>query len=848
MNVLRTSPRRLTIQGIVYVFGTPPCRSRNLLQRTRTFSSAQPCLARNNTRRKDGRSKDDKFDINVIEERITGDQRKRRRLSDEDIEEDIEEDQNLEKDILDLEKGLGAFKVSAEDSEDMKRAVFSKEDLARLEEEDYAEQDMSEHHILPQHPIPMQSQVFLQRLNEALDNFSLDHGQMQKHQSAVWRWYTRCKNNVPRFLSMIPKPAWDLLWRSQATDVPENIDRLSHLAILSDDKLQNGWSLTSEERYVQIEGTFMEGDQRKALQLFEELSSAMDAADSRLLEMGVRMYAHHGDPQKAHRLADQLFELDNGADPRVLMPVISAYADQRKGESVDTAWSLYQEVRRRLSSDMQMPEYDTIVLGFLGSGHKDFALAVFRDMMLRGEGERRAAQESAFSKLSRFIDLTKSPQETTELSLNAIEYLPRRFQNKWFYASWLRKLISEGQVNAAAQVVELMYERGVKPDAKHMNGIMAAWLRDQRASQKELAEQLGWTMIQRRLDFVQERQQSAARAPAVASSQTSVQHLNVGEHPHIDIPVTMSRPTPPATIETFCILAQHYIRQGLFTHVFHLHSLLEPAELQINAFFMNQLLSIELRTKEPSKMWQLFLKMSASVKPDLETWTTLWDASKNYTPSNPDEPDLRDFPTSRELFRDMMEWFRSLRGQEQSHAIEDMDEDVYRTIIQVFALHNDLPGIFVAMHTLHSDLKAEPTESVVRALLHALAKLMPNNVSHRDRRDHRHRPRRGKRRNLDHEREMVAATYLLDTVRKQRLNALAERGIEYDDLSAEAQSEENHRICLAMLVRVIQERYTQGMKSTMSNEESKRIQVAAEECGVAQIDVEKALAVEVRQY
>ena len=68
--------------------------------------------------------------------------------------------------------------------------------------------------------------------------------------------------------------------------------------------------------------------------------------------------------------------------------------------------------------------------------------------------------------------------DVNKVSLSVLKVLPRRFQNRFFYASWMKKLIGMGEVDSAALVIELMYERGVKPDSKHLNGIIAGWLRE----------------------------------------------------------------------------------------------------------------------------------------------------------------------------------------------------------------------------------------------------------------------------------------------------------------------------------------------------------------------------------
>ena len=841
MNVLKPSPRHLRLSNFQYVFRQPPCAPQFLPHRQFSLTCHQ--RARRNARPSHDLHSDDNVDVNVIEEQVSGNERKRRRLSDEEIDQDIAEDEDLEHDILDLEKSINAFKIPEGADEDIKRQFFTDQELDRMGEGgSINDEDIYPHRIMPQRAIPVQAQIHLKKLNEALDEANTARPGDSKQQGNVWRWYTRSKINVPGFLQMIPRLAWDLIAKSQGSEENEAVapDRMSRLAILATDKKAAGWDLTPGERYIQIEGTFLDGDQRQALQLFEELSDSDAGKDSKFMEMGVRMYAHHGNPERAHRLADRLFDLNNAADPRVLTPLIRAYAERRNEESMLTAWSLFQDLERRLSTDMRMQEYDTVVLSFLDSGNKDFALAVFRDMMLRGEAEHDYSRQNAFSKLANFIDITRSPQETNDLSLNAIKYLPRKYQNKWFYASWLRKLISEGQVNAASQVVELMYERGVKPDARHLNGITAAWLRDQRSSQKQRAEELGWSMIQRRLDFVQERRPSLSDTQA---STSQMQPVSVNSDVQVPVPVSVSRPVPPATIETFCVLLEHYIRRGAYTYVRHLRDLLGPAQLQMNSMFMNRLLSAELQNHGHRRAWTRFEQWSQNTKPDLETWGYLWQCEKNHVHDIRNQ-DLAGFPLPRDLFGRMLVWLQSLSERERRYAMEDMDENMYQGVVLAFCLHHDLEGTFVAIHTLHAIFDVVPNEAIVRMLLNMFTKLLPVHVAEKEKRNAPRRSRRNKKSEKDRDRDLAAATYLLDSVRRERLQELAGKGIDFDDLGSEARAEENHKTCLAMLARVMQERNTRGSKNVMLNEDSKEIQEAAEECGLDQIDVEKALKVE----
>lgn len=812
---------------------------------TRIFSTTPTYNARRGFN-----DEDDQFETNVFEEEVFGRERKRRRLTDDEMEEEQREDEESDNELIALEKDLKDFKVPDEEEDELVRQVFTEEELKELEEEgeeDDEDLDIVPYQVTPQTTIPRQSQVYLKRFNAVLDEATMEGTDSERIQQEVWRLYSRSKDNIPAFTRMIPKEGWELIWATQATDSPANPDRIIHLKILTEDKESAGWQLSQEEKFIKIEGMFLEGGKEAALELLEESLQGADGDNPRLMEMGVRMYSLQGKTEHAQGLLDRLFALDRSADPRVMTSLIGAHADRQDETSLFKAWSLFQELQRRLSSDIQMRDYDTVSLSFLEAGHKDFALAVFRDMMLHGQERKDTGIAEAFSRLGAFVNLTKSSKESTEISLDAIKYLPRQFQNKYFYASWLRKLLAEDQLNSAAQVVELMYERGVRPDAKHINGLISSFLRSDRNWNKERGEELGWTMIQRRLEFCRERRQRAAASSSSANANL-LDTRSVNENSRgVRAPVSISRPVPVATIETFCILLQFYLRRGLYDHVRHLRDLLGPAELSMNSFFMNHLLYADMRTKGHRRAWQRFETLTQYVHPDMESWACLWECEKRHV-HDVRNIDFSGFPMPRELLTRMLAWFGSTQGQEKSHAYGDIDQDQYHNIVRCFCLAKDPEGCFVAMHTFNQTFGLTPTAPLLRSLLMMMTKLLPPRAALLERRNFPQRfPRRQRaawKLRQEYERDMAHATYLLDTTRKERVAELQELGVLFEDLGPELQAQENHKVCLGILLKVMDERRIDGRENFKPPKGYPPIQRAAQEMGLEKIDVDAALKID----
>jgi hypothetical protein len=271
----------------------------------------------------------------------------------------------------------------------------------------------------------------------------------------------------------------------------------------------------------------------------------------------------------------------------------------------------------------------------------------------------------------------------------------------------MKKLIGMGEVDSAAKVIELMYERGVRPDSKHLNGILAAWLREGNAIARAKAEQLGWSMVQQRIDLVWARTASPGKSPQLHVRQ---------EIDGARIPKFMQRQVPSANIETFSILLLHYTRRGDDDMVKYLVKCLGDAQIRPNSYFMNHILYAELRKQDIRSVWNKFKAMSVSIKPDLETYACLWDCGKLQYDRGRTAFDA-DFPSARCLFSEMMKWYSQLPPRDKSTAQEEFSKELYDQIIRCFCLSKDLPGTLVALYSLRAAFGYSPDEVTARLII-----------------------------------------------------------------------------------------------------------------------------------
>lgn len=756
---------------------------------------------------------------------------KRRRIGnpDDDLAPLAGDLQQINRDIGALENDIKKDKIPTEASEEEAQMWFSDEERQKIQQsmiDNLPSFGIMPHHVRPTEGMSKSALLFLGKLNEALDGASLD-AVNDKARTTLWRYYERTKIYVPDLVSRLPDQAWQLLWTSQSEETIGNPNRTDHLKTLTQDMEKAGKILTDEQKIARLEGIFWSGKQDEALSDWEAGLKKGDARNTSFLELGIRMYAYDRNVKRATELVDVLYKLHPDADPRVLLQVISASIGIGETDNYRAAWDLYLLFRRKLNTDVTMEDYDAISLDFLRAGQRVHALAVFRDMMLAGEITKpKSAYRNAVDRLTSFMSSSEDAAEVNSLGLESLTILPRRFQNKFFYASWMKKLIGMGEVEAAAQVFDLMYERGVNPDAKHANGLISAYLRGGYKPARRTAEQMGWAMIQARLDFVRARRESAI---ASLSSIHDFEALSGASKPLVPA-IDKARPVPRATIETFSLLAQYYLRRSAFANVRHLRNLLAACEIPMNSYFMNHLLYAEFRNRTHREVWARFQVMSRTVTPDFETFSCLWECMKPHVDPAVNKDD-RGFPDPRHLMKIMIAWFQGLKGQQLRDARQDMEIDTYNDIIRCFCLARDPAGSFVAVQALKQTFGLTPQPKTVRMLILQIARLglfVPSN----------HKEARKITASQESEENITRTARVLDVIAQMRSTGYEDRGYRVEDLDEQQQQDEQHRTVLQLLYTVVKQLHAaEGGEA----DATALIATAAEEMNVDELDIEGAM-------
>ena len=588
----------------------------------------------------------------------------------------------------------------------------------------------------------------------------------------LWHTYFRYRHTIRSCLEVIPSSVWDELWDECRVGIVSNMDRMKRVKILGEDMSSANMPLDPTRNLLYIEAIFISGDRKIAVKEWETLQQASEDTihSVEFYELGVRMYCQMGDVERACRIAE--VSGSHGQKPghfRTLLPIIQALLSSKDKLSVQRAWALYIRMQYSSGSQMTMEDYDVVTSMFLAANEPDLALGAFKDMMLTGStsapSQNSPAQYVKVMGVNQLVSMSIEERELDWESSRTLANLPAQFNNRFFFGSWIKKLIGEGKLDAAKQVFDLMQDRRMKPDSKHMNGLIGAWFRQGHEKSRILAEGLAWKMIRARLQFVESR--NAASAYKLANPMRVVVTDDLESNEHLSL-------VPSATIETFAILIEQYRRRQKPGLIPNLLNAMRNAQIRPSTYFLNQLLLCHRRANEAGLAWDTYYTLSRSngARPDLDTYGILWNLMKKAT-----NPVTGSYPqrivTCRRLFADMME-----RGGE-----DGLSQETYNAIILSFSQMSDQAGIAVALRALQFRFGMYPNMETTRTIVLHLARLGLTD-------DTGTRPKRVNLKSPLLKQRLAKVTGILEMFRDQRVEGLLQQGIVFDELDDDAKAEE----------------------------------------------------------
>ena len=685
--------------------------------------------------------------------------------------------------------------LSEEDQAKVRKAL-AEPDKDEEDDVDLFEQDVSLIELPklaklgPRLKLSAQQTVYLQNLDKRLREAADDIVNPTTRRN-LWRAYGSAKRNLPFFLHLIPQKIFRTIWESQGTADVTDSRRAGHLCIVAADLSASGKELTKAQALLYIDSLIREGRLQDARIQWESYEAHLAGKEESRLEygfLGVQLFAKLGNPERAEEIALNLLpEAQKDKVSPILVPVIGAWLERENDESVKHAWGLYMRLRTTLGPEISVRDYDYLTLSFLGAGRTDIALAVFKDLMLSGKDNKYKSEELYKTSLGLVGELHSRSLDSAQLnkvSLTALTVTPRQFQNKYFYGSWMKHLLGIGKTDAAALVVELMIERGVKPDSKHLNGIIGAWLRGGSPEERAKAEQMGWAMIRQRLAFVQERRGQQVEEGRKEDSSTG----QVARY-------SQQRLLAPATIETFSLLLLDYERRSLQKQAEMLKECFSKAEISPNSYWINHLMYAQLRQGRHNIAWDIYKHRPNHVLPDLETFACLWDCEKRHLDRMAVYPD-DNFPSPRRMLREMLTWYTNLGKGARKHARSEASQELYHQILRCLCLQRDLEGTIVALFALKELFDIWPDQDTARMITLQVARIATGGQ------------RSGRRRRTTlsahgQSKDAIAKmSQVLDLVTEQRREKLQSQGVDPTKFDDERRGQEM-AIVLATFLQIV---------------------------------------------
>ena len=564
--------------------------------------------------------------------------------------------------------------------------------------------------VRPDSPLSGKQVLYYERFQRAARIVASGHSQVDRY-GELWKWYQLCKQVVPTFLEMLTSAIWASLWTPYIKHQAAVADTKNRVVVLGKDMQSIGKELNGGQLTCYVEALFAQGGpaQAKAISTWTEGAQRIgpeDPANRGFWSLGTLIHAASGELIKAEEIAIQYLNAGTEQDPRILTPLVYACAESRLQEDGRRAMDIYLLLKEGVGGSLHPAEYESISTSFLNGKHHEFALAVFRDLMYSIDPRFRESQRSQIAPDGRTAHLVRRIRQHLDRSgaqeegLGQTLALPRTYQTKYFFASWLKQLIASGNLEETGAVIELMADRNIRPDARHLNGLIGAWLRKGDSASQKKAEELAWSMIQRRKEFVSRRRDPLPRA---------------NDPQALKISTPKSRKLPAASIETFGILAQHYLRKGKLDQVGELNETLFECELSPNTYFMNHVLSALQRSGNIDAAWTYYEGMiKAGMQPDTTTYVVLWRCTKliGTRPRAFPNPTL---PPPRAIFAEMLE---RLPGRKL-----ELTEEDYRLVLQCFSLSLDCAGSLLALHALRDIARLYPGEKASRIVVVQLMKI-----------------------------------------------------------------------------------------------------------------------------
>ncbi|KAJ4394746.1 hypothetical protein N0V93_003965 [Gnomoniopsis smithogilvyi] len=494
---------------------------------------------------------------------------------------------------------------------------------------------------------------------------------------------------------------WQALWTIFSHEGLSNPHRLKRIRGLSKAMLDAGVSLSSEQELLAIEAAYKCGAVEEALDWWKRKVTRLGHQDSRATimywELGVRMWCDVGDVERAERACKNLLERStpfNPADSRVLLHLIQVYC--ASPDTAEKGFGFYRRMRdlaTKLEKPLEIQDYDDVISVFLRTGHTDYAMYTFTDMMFAGT-----------------IDLYGKAR------------LPNQTRNQFFFGKWLKRLIGEGDLDGAYKVLVFMQKNSVMAASIQVNGLIGAWLRTGTVANREKAYSLAWAMIRSRQTFVDLRKREALVEWPIRLQDHSPNAPERKDEAEMDYGMV-----PRATVETFIILAGQYRERGLFNRLEELFVAYKQCEMPGDAMMMNELIAAAVAQDRGDMARELYNLMvhEHDVLPSIDTFAILFSSlptNRSRLPVVNERVIAESTSQARAVFADMMRssWAYHQEKTGPRGPKSPLSEQQAKLILHSFRKVEDWAGVSVALMGLRDVMKYQLTRGVMLEMIEGI--------------------------------------------------------------------------------------------------------------------------------
>ncbi|KUI54076.1 hypothetical protein VP1G_01465 [Cytospora mali] len=662
------------------------------------------------------------YTVNYYEKDVTGEVRRVRVGEDED-DVDIEDIKALEASALaKLERLDATLESLSQKSQFLERLLARHGPKGAVEAfrqamESYGDEieDFKEHDehsfiplLLPEESAPRIRRAEVARINKTitfLNKFvakaakALKEGTLDKPQlTKAWACFSEFKRVLLKTQVIVPTQAWATLWTVFSWDGDANTARLAHICDLYNVMARANAPISDEQHLLGIEAAYVEGYESVAITHWKRFAPTLGDKESCAIafwELGVRIWSLQGDIERAERACKILLSRatpSTPADSRVLLYLIRAYAN--RADTAEKGFFLYRRMRelaQDLGKPMSLEDYDNVISIFLTTGHTDYAMFTFTDMMYAGT-----------------------------VNLYGKTKLPNSLKNQFFFGKWLKRLIGAGDLEGAFKVLVYMQKNGVMAAAVQVNGLLGALLRTRTADNNKKAVRLAWSMIDSRKAFVELRQRERQVEWPIRFYDGRPQS---SDHEGPDLDYTM---VPRATAETFILMAEHYRMRGLFGQLEELFVAYKECDIGRDALMMNELIAAAIAQGRGDKAQEIYRLMAQEhdILPNADTHAILFKSlpinnlkSRQLEQAGPDVV-AQSREQARSLFADMMSstWLYQERGWKERHG-GFLSEDQVKLILHSFRKCGDYEGVIVALECLRDVMGFSITRNVLLEMI-----------------------------------------------------------------------------------------------------------------------------------